>query len=289
MLVTKVWWNAAFEQESVWWPGKGRQLEGLVNQCSVCRKYRRNHAEPLTAPELPDYPLQKVASDRLFCRRKTYLIVIDYYSRYIEVSLLASNKSQSIIASLKTVFSVFGIPETFLSDNGPNYVSKDFVNFTKDYGFTHVTSSPLYAQANGESELAVQTVKRSFGECSDPHLPLLAYLWNKYIAPHNFLRNEICVRRYQYIPASWDRVWVHQNVLTRRTLNSSRSRKRTVIHLIEFTTCLPRPPVTKFTFQNEDKRHCSKKVWLKELHRANASWSGTPGTKDISTRCPKKW
>ena len=129
----------------------------------------------MIASELPDYPWQKVASDQFFWKGKTYLLVVDYYSRYIEVSPLASTTSQSIIASLKTIFSRFGVPETFISDNGPNYASKDFVNFAKDYGFTHVTSSPLYAQANGEAERAVQTVKRLFDKCSDPHLALLAY------------------------------------------------------------------------------------------------------------------
>ena len=76
--------------------------------------------------------------------------MVNYYSRYIEVSLLARNTSQSIVASPKTVLSLFGVPETFLSDNGPNYVSKDFVNSAKVDGFTHVTSRPLYAQANGD-------------------------------------------------------------------------------------------------------------------------------------------
>ena len=90
-------------------------------------------------------------------------------------SPLACTTSQSIIISLKTIFSRFGIPEIFTSDNGPNYASKDFANFAKDYGFTHVTSSPFYAQANGEAERAVQTVKRLFDKCTDPRLALLAY------------------------------------------------------------------------------------------------------------------
>ena len=90
-------------------------------------------------------------------------------------SPLACTTSQSIIISLKTIFSRFGIPEIFTSDNGPNYASKDFANFAKDYGFTHVTSSPLYAQANGEAERAVQTVKRLFDKCTDLRLALLAY------------------------------------------------------------------------------------------------------------------
>ena len=110
-------------RESVRWPGIGPQLEELVNECPVCRKYRRNHVEPMIASELPHYPWQKVASDQLFWKGKTYIPVVDYYSRYIEVSSLASTTSQSIIASLKTIFSSFGVPETFISDNGPNHAS----------------------------------------------------------------------------------------------------------------------------------------------------------------------
>ena len=91
--------------------------------------------------------------------------MVDHYSCYIEVSPLASTTSQSIIASLKTIFRRFKAPETFISDNSPNYASKDFLNFTKYYEFTHVK----------EAERAVQNMKRLIDKCSDPHLALLVY------------------------------------------------------------------------------------------------------------------
>ena len=118
--------------------------------------------------------------------------MVDYYSCYIEVSPLARTTSQSIIASLKTIFSRFRVPETFISDNGPNYALKDFVNFAKDYGFTHVTSSPPYAQANGDAERAVQTVKRLFDKCSYPHLALLAPLEQGYSPAQLLMSRNLC-------------------------------------------------------------------------------------------------
>ncbi|KAK3729801.1 hypothetical protein QZH41_003408 [Actinostola sp. cb2023] len=85
------------------------------------------------------------------------------------------HEDESIIAHLKSIFSRHGIPEKMVTDNGPQYASNDFANFAKDYSFVHVTSSPRYAQSNGEAERAVQTVKRLFNKSTDLHLALLAY------------------------------------------------------------------------------------------------------------------
>ena len=73
------------------------------------------------------------------------------------------------------IFALHGIPDTVVSDNGPQYISQEFADFAKDMGFTHITSSPLYPQANGEVERAVQTAKNILRKNANPHLGLLAY------------------------------------------------------------------------------------------------------------------
>jgi transposase InsO family protein len=80
---------------------------------------------------------------------------------------------------MKEVFSRHGIPETVVSDNGTQYSSREFKMFSMEWGFNHVTSSPNYAQANGKSERAVQTVKsllkKSINSNEDFQLALLNY------------------------------------------------------------------------------------------------------------------
>ena len=62
-----------------------------------------------------------------------------------------------------------------ISDNGPQYSSREFAEFSRLYGFDHITSSPLYPQANGEVERAVSTVKSLIGKSEDPYLAMLSY------------------------------------------------------------------------------------------------------------------
>jgi len=56
-----------------------------------------------------------------------------------------------------------------ISDNGPQFISRDFKEFIKLSGMTHVRTSPYYPQSNGKVERWHQSVKR---ECIRPKCPL---------------------------------------------------------------------------------------------------------------------
>ena len=137
--------------------------------------YRSQKAEPLMSTTFPDRPWQKVGTDIFEWKKCSYLLVIDYYSRYIEVAKLTSTTSRSVVQHLKSIFSHHGIPDTVMSDNGPQFSSSLFQSFSKEYGFTHSTSSPKYPQTNGAAERAVQTVKSLLNKNEDPYLAMLCY------------------------------------------------------------------------------------------------------------------
>ena len=64
-----------------------------------------------------------------------------------------------------------------MSDSGSQYTSREFKNFTKEYGFNHVTS-PYHNQPDGRAESAVKEAKeilrKTAASKSDPYLALLA-------------------------------------------------------------------------------------------------------------------
>ena len=159
----------------VWWPGRSQQIEDLVSQCKVCILSRKNHPEPLQPIPLPECKWQKVGTDLMELKQQTYLIVVDYYSCYIEMAKSNSTTSRSIINHLKSIFSGHDIPETVVSDNRPQYSCEEFSLVTTSYGFTHVTSSPKHTSDNGEAERAVETVKNLLRGSEDPYNVLLNY------------------------------------------------------------------------------------------------------------------
>ena len=163
-------------KSSVWWPGLSTQIAEIVSKCSTCIHYRIPPVEPMIPSDFPQRPWQKLAADLYEIKNKKYLILIDYYSRYVEVEPLRINSTSLVVISkLKDIFSVHGIPEELRSDNGPQFDSYEFKYFAKAYGFVHTTNSPLYSQSNGEIERAVRTVKNLLKKSSDPSLALMAY------------------------------------------------------------------------------------------------------------------
>ena len=162
--------------ESVWWPGTTSAVKQMVERCGVCARETQTPVEPLLTTDLPSRPWQRVAADLFQWQNGHYLVIIDYFSRYIEVCSLQGNTSAKLtITRFKAVFARFGCPEVLVTDNGPQFSCHEFAQFAREYDFTHVTSSPRYPRSNREAERAVRTVKSLLMKEGDFHKALLAY------------------------------------------------------------------------------------------------------------------
>ena len=160
---------------SVWWPGISKQITNFIKSCRKCVKDHKPNKEPLIPTPLPDYPWQQVGTDLCTLQGTDYLITVDYFSRYPEVTQLRTTTSSTVINSLKSIFARHGLPEIVRSDNGPQFASSEFNDFARAYQFCHITSSPHFPSSNGQAERAVKQVKRLLKRADDPFLALLSY------------------------------------------------------------------------------------------------------------------
>ena len=62
-----------------------------------------------------------------------------------------------------------GVTPRIISDNGPQFIARDFKEFIRVCGMTHVRTSPYYPQSNGKIERFHRTIK---GDCIRTETPL---------------------------------------------------------------------------------------------------------------------
>ena len=128
--------------------------------------------------EIPDRPWAKVGADIFSFKNQEYLVVVDYYSKFPEVEQLTCKTANGVISALRQIFSRHGIPEILFCDNMP-FASHVMASFAEEMGFEIITSSPRYAQSNGQSEKFVGIVKsfmrKAHEEGRDIWMSLLYY------------------------------------------------------------------------------------------------------------------
>ena len=162
------------------WPGMGRQIEETVATCEKCQEHQMSNAkEPMTMGGLPSRPWQIVATDLFHFKGCHYLLIVDYQSCFFETAKLPDTTAKTVICHTKSIFARHGIPNVLRSDNGPQFTSDEFKQFSSQQGFSHISVSPYRPQANGLAEKYVQVIKRLLIKASetksDPYLSLLEY------------------------------------------------------------------------------------------------------------------
>lgn len=97
--------------------------------------------------------------------------VLDGYSRFIvDWDLRESMKEAEIEILIQRAREQFpGVRPRIISDNGPQFIARDFKAFIRICGMTHVRTSPYYPQSNGKLERWHQSLK---SECIRPGTPL---------------------------------------------------------------------------------------------------------------------
>lgn len=155
-------------REQFWWPRMDVHVEEAVHNCSICQaadKSAKTSPAPLQPVELPERPWQKLAIDIVGPLERAppdcrfVLTLVDYFSKWPEVQFSREISTRTVTEFLLNVFAREGYPEEIVCDNGPQFTSKEFVNFLQERVIRLSHSSVYYPQANGQIERFNRTFK----------------------------------------------------------------------------------------------------------------------------------
>lgn len=157
-----------------WWPNIDNDIERCVKLCESCQQ---NRNDPPKAPrqfiEKPLNPWSTLYVD--FAgpfMSKTYLIVVDAMSKWVEVDIVKSMSSAEVIRSFRRMFARNGIPDLIISDNGTAFKSEEIQEFYKKNAIQYRTTALFHPSSNGQAERVVQFVKKSLSTLTEDDVEL---------------------------------------------------------------------------------------------------------------------
>ena len=87
-------------------------------------------------------PWERIGADIFNHDGNDYLIVVDYFSNFFDVTKINSPSTAIVIKEFKRLFATHGICDTLVTDNGACFCFDQFREFFTAWRFEHKTSSP---------------------------------------------------------------------------------------------------------------------------------------------------
>ncbi|XP_077523337.1 uncharacterized protein LOC144134255 [Amblyomma americanum] len=146
----------------VWWPFLDKDIEETVRNCQVCQSTRpAKSAGPLQPWRYPTKIWERIHADYAVKDSVNLLVVVDAYSKWIEVFGMTSTTTARTLEKLDTLFAAYGYPEEVVTDNGPQFTSDEFEQFMRHRDIKHTRTPPYHAASNGAAERLVRTTKEA--------------------------------------------------------------------------------------------------------------------------------
>jgi transposase InsO family protein len=147
----------------------------MLRAAGLLRRWNRKESRKGTGFKQPLNPHEHWHVDISYvniCGTFYYLCsILDGCSRYIvHWDIRKSMTEGEVEVILQRARERFpNVSPRIITDNGPQFIAKDFKEFIRISGMTHVRTSPYYPQSNGKIERWHQTIK---GECIRAGTPL---------------------------------------------------------------------------------------------------------------------
>ena len=119
-----------------------------------------------------------------------YLVIVDARSKWLEVIPMKVGTALTTVQQLRVVFARFGVPESVVTDNGPQFITPQFEQFCQKNGIQHIRVAPHHPASNGLAERGVQTFKQGFQKNREGTIEdrIARFLLQYRVTPHSTTR-----------------------------------------------------------------------------------------------------
>lgn len=170
-----------------YWPSLAASVYGCVAACETCIKNRLTETQCTSVMRLfpATEPFSALAVDLLGPLTRTpegyeYLLVIcDRFTKLTRAVPLKTTTAMDVVSSIIDVWvASYGIPDSILSDNGPQFASILYQGVMSMLGVTINYATPYHPQTNGQVERFNKTLVRQLRHYVSEHV----ITWARYVS-----------------------------------------------------------------------------------------------------------
>lgn len=155
--------TTALVRRFFFWPGLNTDVRAFVASCAVCKETKAPNQtlRPPMGKAFPtERPFQRLYIDllgpypRSKAKNTTILIVLDQLTKFVWLKALRKATATIIVQFLENdIFHLVGAPESVMSDNGVQFVAKEFKALLDRYGVNHIRTASHAPQANASERV----------------------------------------------------------------------------------------------------------------------------------------
>ena len=132
-----------------------KEIEEVGKNCDSCKRYQKTRPRPAVTFPLASIFNETVAMDlKVYKNNAVYFLhVIDHATRFSAAGVIRSKKAETIIRKFLEIWiSIFGCPQTVLSDNGGEFANHEFMDLCRNMNINFLTTAAEAPYSNGICE-----------------------------------------------------------------------------------------------------------------------------------------
>uniref|UniRef100_A0A3B4Z3E1 Gypsy retrotransposon integrase-like protein 1 n=1 Tax=Seriola lalandi dorsalis TaxID=1841481 RepID=A0A3B4Z3E1_SERLL len=179
--------------EVAYWPGMWTEVKTFIKRCMVCQSLKADNQKPAGKIQQTKvtFPNEMLGIDlmgplpRSPQRHEYLLVVVDYFTRWVELTPLRTATAQTVARFLKSeIFTRWGVPDYILSDRGRQFVSEVFRELCAQWTVTPKLTTAYHPQTN-MTERVNRTLKSMIASYVDNNHAK----WDQYLSEFRFAIN----------------------------------------------------------------------------------------------------